>query len=126
VVYMLGSAMSVIVMGPFTLAWPTAMFTIAKRKDAPEVFRLVFRWFSMLLLFAAFGLSILGTILLDWFFPATYQSAAFIIPIIALSIAFYGVYYVFTAGSNVTRRTWLAAVFTTTAAIVNVALNLIL
>jgi O-antigen/teichoic acid export membrane protein len=122
----LGSAMSVVVMVPFTLAWPTAMFAIARRKDADQSFMLMFRWFSMFLLFAAFSLSLVGTFLLDWLFPVTYHSAAFVIPIVAESIVFYGVYYIFMVGANVKRKTWLAAVFTTTAALVNLAVNLVL
>jgi O-antigen/teichoic acid export membrane protein len=126
VAYSLGSAMSVVVMGPFGLAWQGAMYAIAKRKDAAEVFQLVFRWFSMFLLFAAFGLSLVGIILLDWLFPLTYHSGALVIPIVALSLAFYGVYYVCLTGAYITRKAWLAAVFTTIAAILNVALNLVL
>ena len=126
VAYTLGSAMSVVVLGPFTLAWPTTMFAIAKREDAVQVFKLVFRWFGVFLLFAAFALSCLGTILLDWLFPLSYHSSAFIVPIVATSIAFYGIYYIFMVGANVVRKTWLTAVFTTIAAIVNVSLNLFL
>lgn len=126
VAYSLGSVMSVVVLGPFTLAWPTAMFSIAKREDSAQVFRLLFRWFSLFLLFSAFGLSFVGTALLDWLFPVTYQSAAPIIPVIAESIAFFGVYYIFMVGANVLRKTWLAAVFTTTAALVNLVINLAL
>lgn len=126
VVYALGSAMSVVIMGAFTLAWPTAMFTIAKRKDAAQVFKLVFRWFSLFLLFSAFGFSLVGSFVLYWLFPVTYHTAAPIIPLVTESIVFYGVYYVFMVGANVKRKTWLAAVFTTLAAVVNVAVNLIL
>jgi len=126
VAYNLGSALSIVIVSPFALAWPTAMFSIAKREDAAQIFRLVFRWFSLILLFAAFGLSLIGTLLLDWLFPITYRSAALIIPIIAESIAFFGVYYLFMVGANVTRKTWLAAVFTTAAALANVASNLVL
>ena len=124
--YTLGSAMAVLVIGPFTLAWPTTMFAIARRKDAVQGFMLVFRWFSMFLLFAAFGLSLVGTFLLDWLFPVTYHSAVLIIPIVAESIAFYGIYFVFMVGANLKRKTWLTAVFTTTAALVNFVVNLIL
>src|SRR3989440_5175811 len=81
VVYALGSAMSVVVMGAFTLAWPTAMFAIAKREDAAQVFKLVFRWFSLFLLFAAFGFSLAGSFILYWLFPVTYHSAAPVIPL---------------------------------------------
>lgn len=126
VAYTLGSAINIIVMTPFTLAWPTAVFTIAKREDAAQVFRIVFRWFCMFLLFAAFGLSLVGKVLLVLLFPVTYHSGSLIIPIVAVSIAFYGAYYVFMVGANITRKTWLGAVFTTVAALVNVALNLIL
>jgi len=126
VVYTLGSAMSVVIISPFTLAWPTALFTIAQRKDAVQVFKLIFRWFSMFLLFAAFGFSLGATFILDWLFPETYHSAALVIPVVAESIAFYGAYFLFMAGANIKRKTWLAAVFTTIAAVVNLALNLVL
>jgi O-antigen/teichoic acid export membrane protein len=126
VAYTLGSVLATAVLTPFTLAWPTALFTIAKRRDAPEVFRLLFRWFSLLLLFAAFGLSIAARMVLDWFFPAKYHAAAPIIPIVSASLVFYGVYYVFMAGVNIRRKTWMAGVFTTIAGLYNVGLNLVL
>jgi len=126
VVYTLGSTMSVVIISPFTLAWPSMMFSIAKRNDAVQVFKLVFRWFSMLLFFVAFGFTLVTTFLLDWLFPAAYHSAALVIPLVAESMAFYGVYYIFMAGANIQRKTWLAGVFTTIAAVVNLALNLVL
>lgn len=113
-------------MGPFTLAWPLASFEIARREDAIQIFKIAFRWFSIFMLFATFGGSLVGRILLDRLFPLTYHSVANIIPVVALSVTFYAAYYVFITGATVTRKTWLAPIFTTTAALVNVALNLIL
>ncbi len=126
VVYTLGSALSVVVIAPFTLAWPTAMFAIAKRDDASQAFRLLFRWLCIVLLFSAFGLSLAGQVLLDWLFQPAYHAEALIIPVVAVSIAFYGVYFIFMIGANITRKTWLGGVFVTIAAIVNTALNLVL
>lgn len=126
VVYTLGSALSVVIIAPFTLAWPTAMFAIAKRDDAPQVFRLLFRWLCVILLFSAFGLSLAGQVLLDWLFPASYHAEAMIIPVIAVSITFYGIYFMLMIGVNITRKTWLGGVFVFIAAIVNTALNLVL
>jgi O-antigen/teichoic acid export membrane protein len=126
VVYTVGSAMSAIVVSPFTLAWPTAMFSIARRKDAARIFTLVFRWFGLFLLFCAFAFSLAATFILDWLFPVGYRSAAPVIPIVAESIAFYGIYFIFMLGANIKRKTWLTSVFTTIAAIVNVACNLFL
>jgi O-antigen/teichoic acid export membrane protein len=102
------------------------MYSIAKRADAAQVFKLVFRWLGMLLLFAAFGLSLVATVALDWLFPPSYHASAPVIPIVAVSLVFNGIYYVFSIGANITRKTWIAAVFMAIAAVSNVGLNLIL
>ncbi len=126
VAYNLGSAISVVIMGPFALAWPATVFTIAKREDATRVFKLVFRWFGLFLLFSAFCLSLVGVWFLNWLFPVAYHSTAFVIPIVATSIAFYGVYYIFKSGLDIKRKTWIISIYTTSAALVNIALNLFL
>ena len=126
VAYTLGGVLSTLVISPFSLAWPTTMYAVAKRKDAPHVFQLVFRWYSMVLLFVAFAVSIAGSLLLDWLFPRSYHSAGPVIPIVAESIVFYGLYIVFMTGASIQRKTWMPAVFAGLAAFVNVALNLVL
>ncbi len=126
VAYSLGSVLSTLVISPFALAWPTMMFSVAKRKDAPQIFQAVFRWFSIVLLFVAFGISIAGSLLLDWLFPVTYHSAAPVIPIVAESFIFYGLYTVFMTGASIQRKTWMPAVFFGLAAFVNFGLNLVL
>src|SRR5450755_32602 len=126
IAYTMGSVISVLIMTPFTLAWPTAMFAIAKREDAAQVFKIVFRWLGLFMLFSSFCLSLAGKYLINRLFPVTYHSGAFIIPIVSVSIVFFGIYYVFMVGANIKRKTWLTAVFTTIAALVNVGLNLIL
>jgi O-antigen/teichoic acid export membrane protein len=124
--YSLGGVLSSLVIAPFSLAWPSVMFAIAKRDDAAAIFRLVFRWYVLVLLFAAFGLALADVAVLTLFFPPAYASAASIIPVISTSIMFYGIYIIFTVGISVQRKTWLAVIFTTISALVNVGLNLIL
>jgi O-antigen/teichoic acid export membrane protein len=126
VAYSLGGVLGVVVLAPFQLAWPAIMFTIAKRADAARLFQLIFRWYSIVLLFTAYGLTLVGTFLLDVLFPPAYQSAAPIIPIIALSIMFYGAGNILGVGFGIKRKVWSAITFTTLAALVNVGLNLIL
>jgi O-antigen/teichoic acid export membrane protein len=126
VAYSLGGVLGVVVLAPFQLAWPSVMFTIAKRDDAARLFQLIFRWYSMVLLFAASGLSVVGAIVLDLLFPPAYHSAAPIIPIIALSIMFYGAGNILGVGFGIKRKVWSAITFTTLAALVNVGLNLLL
>lgn len=126
VAYSLGAVLATLVIAPFSLAWPAMMFSVAKRKDAAYIFQVVFRWFSIVLLFVAFAVSIAGTLLLDLLFPKNYHSAAPIIPVVAESIVFYGLYIVFMSGASIRRKTWMPAVFTAVAAIANVGLNLVL
>jgi len=126
VAYTLGTALSIVVISPFSLAWPTTMYMIAKREDAAQVFKLVFRWFSILLFFAAFALSLAGIMLLYRLFPLSYHSAAPVVPIVALSVACYGVYIFLTVGISIRRKTWLASLLTTIAALTNFILNLFL
>jgi O-antigen/teichoic acid export membrane protein len=126
VAYSLGSAVSAMVLAPFILAWPSALFTIAKKDDAPRIFKLVFRWYGMVLLFAGFALTLVGTVVLYLFFPPAYHGAASIIPIIVMSTVFYGIYNIFTTGISVQRKTWFAVVFTALSALVNIGFNLVL
>ncbi len=126
VAYSLGGMLSVVILSPFILAWPSAMFAIAKRDDAAQIFRLVFRWFSIVLLLAAFAFSLISIVVLDVLFPPAYHSAAPVIPIIAFSLMFYGIYNVFAVGVGVQRKTWLTAIFMTLSALVNVGFNIVL
>lgn len=126
VAYSLGSALSTLIIAPFSLAWWTIMFPIAKRKDALHIFQLVFRWYSLILLFATLGLSFFGVNVLDHFFPSAYHSAAPIIPIIATSIMFSGIFIVVAVGTSLQRKVWFVAAFITCSAILNVGLNMVL
>lgn len=126
VAYTLGSAVSVVILSPFTLAWPSALFTIARNDRASYIYMLVFRWFSMILLLGAFAFSIVSIVALYLLFPPTYHSAAPIIPVIVMSTVFYGIYNIFTTGISIRRKTWFFAVFTVISALTNVVFNLIL
>src|SRR6266480_2875926 len=126
VAYSLGGALGAIVLSPFTLAWPVVMFSIAKKNSAAGIFSAVFRWYGMVLLFVALGLSFAGVVVLEVFFPPSYHTAEPVIPIIAVSIVFFGAYNMFTTGFSIKRKTWFAVIFTSTSALCNIALNVVL
>ena len=126
VAYKLGGVLAVAVLSPFNLAWPIVLFTVAKRSDAPQLFRLIFRWYSLVLLVATYALSLVGIHVLPVLFPPAYYSATLLIPIVAVSIMLFGVYVVLTLGVSIRRKTWLAALLFALAAGCNVGLNLVL
>jgi O-antigen/teichoic acid export membrane protein len=125
VAYSLGGTLSAIIITPFSMAWWVLMYSIAKKDNAKHVFQLIFRWFSLFLLFAAFGLSTFGVIVLDLFFPPSYHSAAPVIPAVALSMVFYGAHTIFTVGVSLTRKTWLLTISIGSSALLNTVLNFI-
>lgn len=124
--YTLGGVLSPVILAPFGLAWTPIMYAIAKREDAGRIFQLVFRWFSTVLLFAAFALSLLSTAMLEVLFPPAYHPAGLIIPFIALSTMFIGVWYIFMIGAYLRRKTIFEFLFMSVAASVNVLLNIFL
>ena len=126
IAYNLGGVLGVVVLSPFQLVWPTAMYSIAKKANASQIFQLLFRWYSVVLLFAAYALSLVATLALDVLFPPAYHSASTIIPIIAVSIMFYGIFIFVIPGVSILRKTWLVVIFASVAALVNVGLNLVL
>jgi O-antigen/teichoic acid export membrane protein len=124
VAYSLGGVLAPLVLSPFGLAWVPVRYAVAKREDATDIFRLVFRWWSIVLLFAAFALSLLSTLVLEVLFPPAYHSAEPIIPIIALSTLFLGIYYIFSTGIYIRRKTVFTILFMSIAASVNLLLNI--
>ena len=126
VAYSLGGVASAFIIAPFSLAWWSLLYSIAKREDAALVFRLIFRWFSIVLLIATFGLSMFGIALLDMFFPSTYLAASAVIPLVALSNVFNGIFTVVSLGTSLKRKTWYAALLITCSALLNFGLNMFL
>lgn len=125
VAYKLGGVLSPVILAPFQLAWPTALFAIAQRNDARLMFQRVFRWYSSFLLLATYVLSLTGIALLHLLFPPTYQAASAIIPIIGLSLMFYGLSMVVGIGIPIQRKMWLGAMYVGISAMVNVGLNIV-
>ena len=126
VAYALGGILSAAIIAPFSLAWWVLMYPIAKREDAKHMFKLIFRGFSFVLLFATLGLSLFGNSALDLLFPASYHTQSPIIPIIALSTMFNGISNVVTLGMSLQRKTWLASLTYIIGALINVGLNIVL
>ncbi len=124
--YSMGSILSAAIISPFSFAWWVLMFPIAKRDDAGHVFKLIFRWFSLVLLFAAFGLSLVGIGILHIFFPRSYLADSSIIPIITLSTLFNGIFIVVNLGPSLKSKTWLTSLYFVCSALINIGLNIVL
>jgi O-antigen/teichoic acid export membrane protein len=124
--YVLGGVLSPVLLAPWGLAWGPIMYSVSKRDDAPHVYKLVFRWWSTVLLFGAFGLSLLSIVVLDIFYPPSYRVGEAIIPLITMATMLQGIWYMFMIGVNLRRKTILEFVYMTFAAGSNLIFNLFL
>lgn len=126
VAYSLGGVTSAAIITPFSLAWWALVYPLAKREDARYVFKLIFRSYSFVLLFATLGLSLFGSSVLNLLFPASYHGQSTIIPIIAVSTMFSGLFNVVSVGVSLQRKTWLISLYFLVSALVNIGLNVVL
>lgn len=124
--YVLGGVLSPVLLAPWGLAWGPIMYSVSKRDDAPHIYKLVFRWWSTVLLFGAFALSLVSIVVLDVFYPPSYRIGESIIPLITLSTMLQGVWYMFMIGVNLKRKTILEFVYMTLSATSNLLFNLYL
>ena len=126
IAYSLGTGTAFVVTKPFSLAWWVLMYPIARRDDALHVFKLIFRWYSFVLLFATLGLSLFGVSVLDLLFPVSYHGQSLIITVVALSTVFNSIFVVFNLGMSLQRKTWLAFIALLFSALLNVGVNIVL
>ena len=126
IAYTLGGVVALVISRPFSLVWWVYIYPVSQRDDAPQVFKLIFRWYSFLLLFATLGLALLGANILDLLFPVSYQGQSLIISIVALSTVFSSIFTVFNLGMTLRRKTWLASIALLFSALLNICANLVL
>ena len=126
IAYSLGSGVSFVITIPFSMAWWVVIYSIARRDDALHVFKLIFRWYSFVLLFATLGLSLFAVSVLDLLFPVSYHGQSLIISIVALSTVFSSIFVVFNLGMTLQRKTWLAFIAVLFSALLNVGMNIVL
>ncbi|WP_161981828.1 lipopolysaccharide biosynthesis protein [Dictyobacter alpinus] len=126
VAYTLGNMLGPLVITPFSLAWHSALYTIAKKANALELFRQIFRFYCLFVLLIVFTVSILAREILDWFFLPGYTEAAAIIPLIALSNVMYGLFEIFSLGIMLRDKLYFNVILLPLAALVNLVCNYVL
>lgn len=126
IAYSLGGAVGFVITQPFAMAWWVLVYPIARRDDASHVFKLIFRWYSLLLLFATLGLSLVGVSVLDLLFPVSYHGQSLIISVVALGTLFNSICVVFDLGTTLRRKMWMAFFLLLFSALLNVGINVFL
>lgn len=123
--YRIGFVMAVIVTA-FQQVWGTTMFKVAKEKEATTVFKVLFTYFILVLTQSALGLSIFAADIIRLLASPEFYSSYEVVPLIALSYIFYGIYYFTAIGVNIKQKTAYQAFVVILAGLLNVILNYLL
>jgi O-antigen/teichoic acid export membrane protein len=114
------------IMGWFNTAYAPYCYSIAKDPGARTVYARVMLYSLTLLTLVGLSLSIFAREALTLLTPPAYHAAAGVVPLIILAYLFYEVYYLFSFGFDLTKKTGYAPFMVGAAALVNLCLNLIL
>lgn len=124
--YKFGMVVQGLIVGPFTLAWAPFLWSVAKEKNAKEIYSSVLTYFVLVGMFAALVLSVLSREVLMVMATPPFYGAYKVIPLIALSYVLYGCYFVLAAGLNLERKTKYLPFIVAVGAIINLGLNYLL
>jgi O-antigen/teichoic acid export membrane protein len=116
--YNFGLVINFLLVVPLQLAFFPFMFSIAKEKNAKEVYSRVFTYFMVTAMLAALALSILCKQVLAVMATPAFSDAYKVIPLIALSYVLFGGYGILTVGINLEGKSKPLAAFVVCAAAV--------
>jgi O-antigen/teichoic acid export membrane protein len=107
-VYQIGTTIgmaSKLFLSAFETGWAPFYYETAKQPDAPTTFRKITTYGIAILALLVAGATAIATDLVQVLTPGVYDDAALVVPLIALGIAFQGVYLLTSIGLNLTSQT---------------------
>jgi O-antigen/teichoic acid export membrane protein len=108
---------------PFGLMWQSRMYVIYERHDHPRVFRQLFVFYSLLLMYGALWLSVLSPEIMRIMVGPSFVSGGEVIPIVTLGYVFYGIGDYAHLGMLLKNRPRLIGALGIVAAVLNLVLN---
>jgi len=124
--YKFGTGINILIVIPFSLAWVPFMLSVAKEKNAKEVYSYVLTYFFLVGTSLALGLSVLAKDIIAIIATPRFYSAHRVIPMVALSYVLYGCYYIFSTGIYLEKKTKYVPIIVGFAATLNLVLNFLL
>jgi O-antigen/teichoic acid export membrane protein len=124
--YKFGMVVQGLIVGPFTLAWGPFLWSVAKEKNAKEIYSSVLTYFTLVAVAAALVLSVLSKQVLEIMAAPAFYGAYQVIPLIAVSYVLYGCSQVIPVGITLERKTKAIAAIVGVGAVVNLGLNYLL
>lgn len=124
--YKFGYLINLLLIQPVNRIWQAQVFEIAKGEDASVVIGKMFTYFSVVVMFAVLGLSILIKEVISLVADPSYLSAYLVVPFIALAGYFRGAYFFFQSGLLIKKKTKYVSYAVLGGVIVNLTTNFFL
>jgi len=124
--YKLAAIVTVVVTGPFIMAWGWQQFELAKRDNAQQVFARTQTYLLMVCVFVGLSVSVMAKDLLKILAPPAFSPAAYVVPIITLSYILCSTRDIVISGIYIQRVTSRLAAIAAITVVSNLALNYVL
>ncbi len=102
------------------------MYEIAKKPNGDKLFAQIFRYYSLMLVAAALGLSLIIKDVIGIIAAPSFREAYKIVPVVALAYVFQGSYRFMVGGIYVEKRTYSVGIISAASLALNLTLNYIL
>ncbi|MDD3887648.1 MAG: oligosaccharide flippase family protein [Patescibacteria group bacterium] len=123
--YKIGFIVSILLVTPFQLAWPTISFSVAKRADTKQIYARTLTYWLLVSSFIALAISIFAKQIVEVVSSPEYFEAYKIIPLIAFSYVLYGMHFVIVPGLHLEEKTKYYPLLVGIPAVLNIILNII-
>ena len=124
--YKFGMILNPLVNDAFFSIWKPKMFELAERKDARDIYSVMFTYFLFIEIFLALGISVLIKDVLVIISDPGYHAAYKVVPLILLSYVLWGSYFQVQIGILLKKKTRYIAYVVAVSAAANLALNFLL
>jgi O-antigen/teichoic acid export membrane protein len=124
--YRFAMMLPLLVMEPFGLIWGAAMFAIARREDAPQIYARLFTYFFGVATVFALGVSLVVKDALKVVATPKFLAAHTVVPIVLAGLLCLAASQFFETGIHLSKRTVFRAIAVGSAAGANLLLNLLL
>lgn len=120
----IGTIGMVLLMRPIDLVWSPFIYSACTASDGSKRIGNALTVYSALLVYVGLGVALSGSLIIRWFSDPDYYRATIIVPLMALSGAFYGMACLIDAGIKIAKRTIYKPFILGAAAAVSVCLHL--
>ena len=121
--YKFGTAIFVLVVWPFQLAWPSFSFSISRNHNHRQVYARVLTYLLVILVFVSLSVALLCQPIIRLVADEQFGHSYRIVPPVTLGYIFYGIVYCVAPGVHLKMKTQFLSLFVVLSAVVNILLN---